>query len=380
MWRAAGILVAIVLVLLALGAVMLASTGSVKGGEIHGDSLYYLKKQAVWMLLAVGAAALSAFAIDYHWWRTLAVPVFILAVIGLALVFIPGVGCMVGGARRWIRIGNVQIGQPSEFAKFASIVILAAWFTLKGRRAGSLFEGIVLPLGILGILLALIMLEPDYGTTFLIGLTGMAIMFVAGARPVYLGGAGVLGVAGFLVAIMHNEVRFRRFMAFLSPDQYPREAYQLKQSIDAFILGGGWGAGLGESVQKHNYLPEAQTDFIMAIIGEELGLSASLMVALLFVVFFICGLVISIKTSDIFGRLLSFGITTIISLQAAINVGVVTGCLPTKGLPLPFISAGGSSLVMTMFCVGVLLNVARHGAGHIDDVHTKPIKDNLHWI
>lgn len=380
MWRVAGVLVAIVLVLLALGAVMLASTGSVKGGEMHGDPLYYIKKQAIWMVMAFIAAVVSALAIDYHWWRALAVPVFILAVVGLTLVFVPGVGCMVGGARRWIRIGGFRVGQPSEFAKFAVIVILASWMSLMGRKAGRITHGLLMPLCLMGVMLSLIMLEPDYGTTFLVGLTGMAVMFAGGSRPLHLVMAGLVGASGFAWAVMHNEVRYGRIMAFLSPERYPKEAYQLRQSLDAFILGGGWGAGLGESVQKHNYLPEAQTDFILAIIGEELGFPATIMVAVLFAAFFVCGLIIAVKASDAFGRLLAFGITTMISLQAAINVGVVTGCLPTKGLPLPFISAGGSSLVMTMFCVGVLLNVARHAAGRVDDEHTKPIKDNVHWL
>lgn len=187
------------------------------------------------------------------------------------------------------------------------------------------------------------------------------------------------GLCGFAVAVLRDPVRMGRILAFLMPDKYPAAAYQLGQSEDAFTLGGIWGAGLGESIQKHFYLPEAHTDFILAIIGEELGLIATVMVILLFAGLFVCGLWISLRAPDVFGRLLGFGLTLMIVVQAAINVGVVTGCLPTKGLPLPFISYGGSSLVVSMVNVGVLINIARQG---IEDRGKKVsgARDRARWL
>jgi len=378
MWRAPSILVAVVLVLLALGIVMLASTSGVveKGGL--SDPLFFLKRQLVWLAIAAVAGVVSAVFIDYHWWRKLAVPLAVVAALGLMLVFVPHIGCKVNGASRWVQIGPVR-GQPSELAKFATVVMLASWMAYAGHRASRLKEGFMIPLAALGLMLALIMAEPDFGTTFLVGMTGLAIMFAGGTKIPYLLGAGTLGISGFMLAITHNPNRWHRFSAFLHPSEYPTEAYQLRQSIDAFIMGGGLGVGLGESLQKHAYLPEAHTDFILAIIGEELGLAATLLVVILFVAFFICGLVISMNASDIFGRLLGFGITMLITTQAAINIGVVTGCLPTKGLPLPFISAGGSNLVIVLFSAGVLINIARHSDGRVVDEHTRVIKDSVHW-
>ena len=189
---------------------------------------------------------------------------------------------------------------------------------------------------------------------------------------------GAIGACGFVLALMQSAERMRRFFAFLNPDSYPDEAYQLKQSVDAFILGGGFGTGLGRSLQKHSYLPEAHTDFILAIIGEELGVGATLLVVALFIGLLICGMIISMRAVDPFGRLVGFGLTTMIILQASINIGVVTGCLPTKGLPLPFISAGGSNLIMCVFSVGVMLNIARHSSGESADKHTRTIKDSVH--
>lgn len=374
MWRAPTILVVAILLLVAIGIVMIASAG---GGRATVPS-HFLQKQLVWLVVAVAAGVTSAVLIDYHWWRKLAIPLMIVAVIALAAVFIPHVGCRVNGARRWVQIGMLR-GQPSEFAKFAVIVALASWMTHAGSRAARLKEGLVIPIGFLSVILALIMAEPDYGTALLVALAGMTVMLLGGSRILHLFVVAVTGGVLFLLAILHNEERMRRFFAFLDPAQFQAEGYQLRQSLNALILGGWNGVGLGKSVQKYGYLPEARTDFILPIIGEELGAVATLAVVLLFVVVFVCGIVISGKASDTFGKLLGFGITVMITLQAAINVGVVTGCLPTKGLPLPFISAGGSSLVVALLCSGVLVNIALHSEGTVEDEHTRAVKDSVHW-
>ena len=202
------------------------------------------------------------------------------------------------------------------------------------------------------------------GATILIGATGGLMMFVAGAPFLYLVPAGALAAGGLAWMIQQNPERMARVTAFLHPEDYAQgEAFQLMNALYAFVEGGFGGAGLGGSMQKQYYLPEAHTDFIFAIIGEELGIIASLGVVLLFVVFLLCGIRISGRAADVGGRLMAFGITILVSLQAAINIGVVTGRLPTKGLPLPFISFGGTSLMVTLFMVGVLLNIAKQGAG-----------------
>jgi cell division protein FtsW len=266
--------------------------------------------------------------------------------------------------------------QPSEFAKLGMIVVLAAWMARVGRRSDRFREGFMLPVMGLGVVLALIILEPDFGTTLVTGAVGMAMLFVAGTRLSHLLVAGALGLSGFILAVMRDPVRTMRILAFVMPEQYPEVARHLAQSKIAFIRGGLFGVGLGNSIQKQFYLPEAHTDFILAIVGEELGFIATVVVAALFLGFVICGMVISFRAQDIFGRLLGFGITMMIALQAAINIGVVTGCLPTKGLPLPFISYGGSSLLVSVAGVCILLNIAQHHA--VGDAHTRSIKDSGH--
>jgi len=377
MWKTPTILVGIVLLLLALGIVMLASASSVKGGDAHKDPNYFLRRQLVFLAAAL-VAGVAAASVDYHRWQKWWLPVAILAAGVLVLVLIPHIGSKIGGSRRWLKLGPVSV-QPSEFAKFALVVALAAWISWTGPRMGTFKDGILKPGILLGALLGLVFLEPDFGTTILLACVGGILLFVGGSPPGWLGLGALAGLCGFAVAVLRDPVRMGRILAFLMPDKYPAAAYQLGQSEDAFTLGGIWGAGLGESIQKHFYLPEAHTDFILAIIGEELGLIATVMVILLFAGLFVCGLWISLRAPDVFGRLLGFGLTLMIVVQAAINVGVVTGCLPTKGLPLPFISYGGSSLVVSMVNVGVLINIARQG---IEDRGKKVsgARDRARWL
>lgn len=371
-------LITIVLALLSLGIVMLASSSSVKGSmELH-DPLFFLKRQVIWLFMSVVVAAITV-RIDYHWWQKLALPLAVSALIMLILVFVPPFGHSAGGSSRWLRLGPFTF-QPSELGKFSVVVVLSAWMTFIGRKATNFKEGLLFPVIGLGMVLGLLMLEPDFGTTMLVGVVGMLIMFAGGTRIGYLLITGTLGFCCFVIAVMQNEVRMARVLAFLMPEKYPAKAYHLAQSKVAFIVGGLSGVGLGDSMQKQLYLPEPHTDFIFAIIGEELGFLATCFVVLMFLGFAVCGLIISMKARDSFGRLLAFGMTMMISLQAAINVGVVTGCLPTKGLPLPFISYGGSSLMISLACVGVLVNVALHGVEGHKDIHTKLIRDRHHRL
>jgi len=376
MRKTSSTLVAIVLILLSLGIVILASTSSVKGSSDYDDPQYFLKRQLLWLAVAL-AVGLAVSRFDYHWWQRLAVPLAVVSVILLLLVFVPQLGPRLGGSRRWLRLGPLSL-QPSEFAKFCTVIVLSGWLARVGRRVRKLREGLVYPVLVLGVVLGLVILEPDFGTTLLTGVVGMLIMFAAGVRLTYLAVIGMLGLCAFVLAVMQDPVRMERILAFVNPSAHRDAAHQLIQSTRAFVGGGPFGVGLANSIQKQFYLPEAHTDFIFAIIGEEMGFLATAAVVLLFMGLLACGMVICARAPDPFGRLLGFGFTMMITVQAALNIGVVTGCLPTKGLPLPFISYGGSSLVMSVASVAVLLNIAQHaGKAHADE-HTRMIRDKAH--
>ena len=379
MWKTTSILVGIVLVLVTLGVVMLASTSSIQGDQLFKDPSYFLKRQVIWLVVAFVAAFLTS-NIDYHYWKPLALPLAIFSVVLLVMVLIPGVGLNIKGSSRWLRFGSANF-QPSELAKLATVVFLAWWMSRIQRHALEMIRGMIIPLGGLALILGLVFIEPDFGTTMLIGMVGMTLMFIGGSRVSYLVVAAATGLCAFALAIMEDAERMRRVTAFLNPEKYAKdEAFQLLNAIYAFVVGGGAGVGLGQSLQKHFYLPEAHTDFIFAILGEELGLAASLSVVVLFLGLFICGIRISFRAQDQFGKLLGFGLTMMIVLQAAINIGVVTGSLPTKGLPLPFISFGGSSLMVSLAMVGILINIARQSGDPTEPDESRCIKDAAHRI
>jgi len=361
MRKAANVIITITLVLVTIGIVMLASTSGDHAERLSDDQYYFLKRQLAAMF--VGFAALyGCTRIPYAYWRGLAPFIGFVAVVLLIMALVPGIGVTLKGSSRWLRLGPVNL-QPSEIAKFAMIIGLARWLSHAQRNIKSIGAGMIVPLGIMSIFVLLVFAAPDFGTTMLMSAVGLLMMFAADTRITYLSIAGVAGLSAISVAIMHNEVRMRRILAFLNPEKYAEsEAYQLLQAIYAFVEGGLQGVGFGGSVQKKSYLPEAHTDFIMAIIGEELGLLASLSIILLFAGLFFCGLYISMRAPDHFGKFTAFGITMMITVQAAINIGVVTGVLPTKGLALPMISYGGSSLVITLSMIGVLVNVAYRAA------------------
>ena len=377
MWKTATILVSIVLVLITLGVVMLASTSGIQGRLQHHDPNFFVKRQVVALILG-GICAILASWVDYRYWRPLAVPLAAASVVLLVLVLVPGVGLTIKGSSRWLRLGPVSF-QPSETAKLATIVLLAWWMARVQRHAHEFKLGLIAPLFALGVFLGLIFIEPDFGTTILIAVVGMLMMFVGGTRPGYLMVSGALGLAGFTLAVMQNAERMRRITAFLNPEKYAEdEAFQLLNAIYAFVAGGGRGVGLGQGLQKHFYLPEAHTDFIFAIVGEELGLAASLGVVLAFLGIFLCGIRITFRAPDQFGKLLAFGITLMLSVQAMINIAVVTGSMPTKGLPLPFISFGGTSMLISLLMIGILVNIARQAGEMEEGDDAGFIKDAAH--
>jgi cell division protein FtsW len=375
MRRAATILSAIVMALTVLGLVMLYSTSSARTVNPH----FYLQRQLAWLVVATLAGVVVT-RMDYRLWRRFAVPLAAVTVVLLALVFVPGIGAEIKGSNRWIQFGpaGFKLGfQPSEISKLTVIVCMSAYMAKFGRHGYLFTRGLLYPMLGLGVIAGMVILEPDFGTTFTASLVAMCIMFAGGTRVLYLLGTGVCGLAGFVVAIFFSPNRIGRVMSFLWPEKYPDQAYHLTQSLYSFYLGGAFGVGLGNSIQKRFYLPEAHTDFILAIIAEELGLIATLMVLLLFVGYFMCGMSISRRAPDPFGRLLGFGVTMMITLQAGINMAVVTGLGPTKGLPLPFISYGGSSLVLSIVMSAVLLSIARSSSVGVE-ARPRVIKDCAH--
>jgi cell division protein FtsW len=348
-----------VLGMLVIGIVMLFST-SAFAKDSHGDMYFFVKRQAIW--LGVGFIVCAAAAIiDYHFWLRTWWIWFPLALVALAFCFVPHFGMRINGSRRWVALGPATF-QPSEIAKIAVIFFLAAWFATREKECGHFFQGFAIPFAIVCSALVLIVTEVDLGTTALIGATTFVIMFVAGTHPALLGILSLGGLGGILFVATHMSERMGRLAAFMDPERFKDDAgLQQMQALIAWGSGGMEGLGLGNGRQKMLYLPYAHTDFIFPMIGEELGLRISLLVVFLFVVIIVCGLLIALHAKDRHGLLLGSGIVSLLGLQAAVNIGVTTSLLPNKGLPLPFISYGGSNLAACLFGVGLLLNIYRQG-------------------
>jgi cell division protein FtsW len=357
--KSAYILFLAVLGLLVIGIVMLFST-SAYARDSHGDVYFFIKRQAIWVGIGLVACILSAL-VNYHFWQKTWWLWFAIALAALELCYIPHVGLRINGSRRWVGYGPITF-QPSELAKVATIFFLAAWFARREKPDGNVFSGFILPLAIISVPAALVLGEVDLGTTALIGATAFVVMFVAGTNPLWLAGLAFVGLGGLLIVATQISERMGRLSAFLHPQNYKDDAgLQQMQALIAWGSGGMDGLGLGNGRQKMLYLPYAHTDFIFPIIGEELGLRFSLLVVFLFVVIIVCGIMIALHASDRFGLLLGCGIVSLLALQAAVNIGVTTSLLPNKGLPLPFISYGGSNLTACMFGIGLLLNIYRQG-------------------
>jgi len=357
--RTGYILILSMMSLLAIGLVMLFSTGAF-ARDSHGDMFYFVKRQTMWLLIG-GSALVGAAMTDYRVWARWWPWIYGLAAVLLVLCFVPPIGMKINGAWRWINLGFASF-QPSELAKVAVIFFLAWWYQRHEAEAAQFWRGFAAPLAVAGFLMALIVIEVDLGATSLIGVTALAMMFVAGAGLRWLLPLLGAGLAGLVVAIFHIEERKGRLMAFLDPQKYAlSEGLQQWQALLAFGAGGVDGLGLGNGRQKMLYLPYAHTDFIFPMIGEELGLRFTLLTVFCFLLILLSGVLIAMNAKDRFGMLLGFGITIIITLQAAINIGVTTSLLPNKGMPLPFISYGGSNLAVSMLLVGILVNIHRQG-------------------
>jgi cell division protein FtsW len=348
------LLVLVTLCLVAFGLVMVYSASSARAALAADDPAYYLKRQALYALVGIVALVLLA-RTDYRRLRVAVAPLLLTSL--ALLVAVLAVGTPVNGARRWLSYGAVTV-QPSELAKLALVLWLAAY--LARRPAPQSLGELLRPIGlVVGTAFALVIVEPDLGTAIAISIMAAAVLLVAGTRLSTLAGAGMLGFFLVAAAIWIEPYRRERLLSFLDPWQDPEGAgFQSVQAILALGSGGFFGTGLGESVQKVYYLPEASTDMIFAIIGEELGLVGAFAVIAAFVVFGYAGFNIALGCRDPFGKLLAAGVTALVCGQAAVNVSAVMGLAPLTGIPLPFVSYGGSSLVVGLAAVGILLNIA----------------------
>ena len=358
-----------VLVLLGLGFTLLASAGEETGRALYHSADYFVTHQAVWLGVAMVFLLVAAF-FDYHNWRRypyLTVCIYVVVVGLMAAVLLAP---ETKGSHRWLRlVGSVRL-QPSELGKIFVVISTAVFLDWAGWRIEKFWKGSVPAVMIVGVLMGLAVVEPDFGATMVIGLAGGTLCLIGGMRILHivLMGGGALVAVGTLLAFNPN--RMRRLAAWLPepiltwlglppPTGDDPAAYQLSQALVAISHGGLFGVGYTKSMQKKFYLPEAHTDFIFAIGAEELGLVFSLLLLTVFTVFFICGIRIAQRAPDRLGRLLAFGMTFLVFFQVLFNIGVVTGCLPTKGLALPFISYGGTNLMTSMIAVGILFNIGR---------------------
>ncbi|MEI9865745.1 MAG: putative lipid II flippase FtsW [Limisphaerales bacterium] len=340
--------------LLALGLVMLYSVKMTWAAGAHG-----LMMQFAWCVLGLITCAVMT-VLDYKWLKKIAWPMFIGAIILAALVFVPHLGVKIKGAHRWIQLPGIRF-QPSEFVKVALIIMLAWYCDRSQRKIHTFKHGIIFPGVIVAMGLGLVFIEPDYGTTILMVAVSGMMLLVAGVRLHHLSFAVIGGAAALAVLIVQSPMRMNRIAAWLHPEQHMQgAAHQAQQGMIAIGSGGLTGLGLGNGLQKMGYVPEIETDYILANIGEELGLIATLFVILAFLMIVICGIYIALNARDQFGSQLATGIAFMISLQAFINIGVVTSVLPSKGIALPFLSSGGSNLLAMLTCIGILFSIARH--------------------
>lgn len=349
-------LLVIAMFLTCFGVLMVFSASGMFSLEKQDNATYYLWRELIWVGIAVFLMLVSAF-VDYRYYRKMAFPIFCVIAIMLALVFVPGIGVKLNGARRWIRIGG-QLIHVGEFAKVGTIVIMAVILDRLGEKIRDP-KMLAIPLGLLAVIGGLIILQPDFGMMMIIGAICLAMMFVAGARILHLGGLVGLGVAVAVALVAAEPYRMSRITGFLNLKETASGAgYQTMQSLIAVGAGRYFGRGIGESTQKIMYLPEMHTDFIFSITAEELGILGLLLVVMLFIYLTIRGFHIAQKCEDPLAIYLAFGVVFNISMQAFVNMGVALGMLPVTGLTLPFISFGGASLMSTFIGIGILLNIS----------------------
>jgi cell division protein FtsW len=350
-----------VLFLVGIGIVMVYSASSALAMKKFGSDFYFLKKQAIFALIGICALVIGRH-VPYRLYRSLAYPLLAMALMLLVAVLVSPLGVTAGGSSRWLGLGPLRF-QPSEFARFALIVYLAYSLEKKADRIKDFSIGFVPHVVVLGAVAVLILKQPDFGSVAILAVLTWLMMFVGGVRMLYLGSSCLLlGLAGGYFITLAG-YRMRRLLSFMDPWQYSADAgYQIVHSLMAFGSGGWWGAGIGKGYQKLFYLPEPHTDFIFSVIGEELGLIGVLVIILLYLMIIWKGIRIARQARDLFGGYLAIGLTAALGLQICINMGVTLGLLPTKGLTLPFLSYGGTSLVLNMATIGILMNIGAAGS------------------
>lgn len=349
----------IVTILVAIGIVMIYSASAIYADSAMGDSLYYIKRHLIYLFVGIVMMFL-AMAVDINRLRPFAKPLIFATIFLLLAVLVPHIGRETAGARRWFKFGPINF-QPSEFAKIAIIIYMADFAARRGTVMKSLLYGYLPALIILGAVVGLVLLEPDLGTAITISFIVFIMLFTGGARVAYIWASMLASLPVLYLLLFRVAYRRKRMMAFLNPWADKRgTGFQIIQSFVALGSGGLFGVGLGQSRQKLFYLPASHTDFIFSIIGEELGFIGTASIVILFGVFVWQGMKVAFRAVNTFERLLSLGIVSLIALEAIINIGVTAGALPTKGLPLPFISYGGSGLIFHLMAIGLLLNVARN--------------------
>jgi cell division protein FtsW len=352
------------MILALVGLVMVFSASAIVAGNRFQDPGFFLKRQIAWLSFGFLLMHLTS-RLDYTLWKKLSIPMLACMLLLLVMVLVPSLGVAVKGARRWLRWGPISV-QPAEMIKLVAVIYMAAYLAKKKDKITLFRVGLLPALIVIGLLSGLVLLEPDLGTVVVLGLVTVGMCFLAGARVSHLLALGLGAIPVVLVLVLGSSYRRQRLMTFLAPWKDASDAgFQITQSFLSFGSGGPFGVGLGEGKQKLYFLPEAHTDFVLALVGEELGLIGTATVILLFAFFVWRGFQIAARARMPFGRYLGMGITLLIGGQALVNAAVVTGLLPTKGLTLPFVSYGGSSLVVSLIGVGILLSISRdrHAGG-----------------
>lgn len=347
------------LLLVLIGIMMIFSSSAILAKEKYGDTYYFLKKELVFFIIGFVGLFITK-NISYKLYARWVYPILLATFAVMALTFLPFFSHSAGGASRWIRVAGFNM-QPSELAKLSVVIFVAYLIAKKGSTVREFSKGFVPIVSVSGVFILMVLAQRDLGSAFVMGFVIFLMLFVSETRLRYLVGAVVAALPVLYFLIFSVSFRRQRILAFLDPWKYKSDyGFQIIQSFVAFKSGGLGGVGLGESRQKLFYLPEAHTDFIFSVLGEEFGMIGVMIVAALFLFFVYRGIKIAQKTQDLFGMFLAFGLTGLIGSQAFINFGVVMGILPTKGLALPFISYGGSSLIVSLLAVGVLLNISQH--------------------
>ena len=353
------ILLMATLILVTVGTVMIYSSSSIMAAEKFRDGQHFLKKQIFFVFLGMGIMVfLTKFS--YRKLRKAAYPGIVLSVLLLCLLFVPHMGVKAGGATRWLNMGIFSF-QVTEMAKIALTVFLAHFLSKKTQHLKEFTQGVLTPLAVTLVIVTPILLEPDFGTSVIIALILMLMLYLSGTRLLHLAGLAAAFAPIAVWLVVHKSYRWQRLISFLDPWKDPRNTgFQIIQSLLSFGSGGTFGVGIGDGMQKLFYLPEPHTDFILAVIAEESGFIGVGIIVFLFALFVLRGFIISLKAPDLFGTLLAAGLTMIIALEAFINIAGVMGLIPLKGLALPFLSYGGTSLIMSLAAVGILMNISSY--------------------